>query len=78
MLEAYCWPRSALPGDAVAIHASTDLDGFRVEVARDGAERRVVWSGDGAAGHHATPQDASSGGCGWPAGNVKVPSDLGR
>jgi hypothetical protein len=72
MLEAYCWPRSALPGDSVAIHASTDQDTFRVEVARDGAERRVVWTGEGAAGHHATPEDASSGGCRWPAA-LEVP-----
>ena len=67
MLEAYCWPRSVEPGETVAIHASTDLDGFAVEVARDGADREVVWSGRGAAGHHAAPEDASSRGCGWPA-----------
>jgi hypothetical protein len=66
MLEAYCWPRSVLPGEAVGVHASADLGGFRVEVARDGAERRLVWDGEGAAGHHAAPEDASSGGCGWP------------
>ena len=67
MLEAYCWPRSVEPGETVAIRASTDLGGFAVEVARDGADREVVWSGRGAAGHHAAPEDASSRGCGWPA-----------
>ena len=67
MLEAYCWPRSVRPGEAVALHASTDANPFTIEVARDGADRRVVWTGEGTAGHHATPEDASSGGCGWPA-----------
>jgi len=65
MLEAYCWPRSVEPGETVAIHASTDLGGFAIEVARDGANREVRWSGQGAAGHHAAPEDASSMGCGW-------------
>ena len=72
MLEAYCWPRSVEPGETVAIHASTDLDGFAIEVARDGAYREVLWSGRGAAGHQAVPEDASSMGCGWPAA-LEVP-----
>jgi len=67
MLEAYCWPRSVEPGETVAIHASTDHSGFDLEVARDGANRDEVWSGRGAAGHHAVPEDASSMGCKWPA-----------
>ena len=72
MLDAYCWPRSVEPGETVAIHASTDLDGFAIEVARDGANREVTWSGRGAAGHHAVPEGASSVGCGWPAA-LEVP-----
>src|SRR6266516_7186991 len=67
MLEAYCWPRSVEPGETVAIHASPDHGGFDLEVARDGANREEVWSGRGAAGHHAVPEDASSMGCKWPA-----------
>src|SRR6266581_606695 len=67
MLEAYCWPRSVEPGETVSIHASTDGAKFAAEVARDGANREVVWTGEGAAGHHAVPEDASSMGCGWPA-----------
>jgi hypothetical protein len=51
----------------VALHASTDLSTFQIEVARDGADHRVVWTGEGAAGYHAVPEDASSEGCGWPA-----------
>jgi hypothetical protein len=55
MLEAYCWPRSVEPGETVAIHASTDLDGFAIEVARDGANREVMWSGRGGGGGGAPP-----------------------
>ncbi len=72
MLEAYCWPRSVEPGETVAIHASTDRNGFAIEVARDGANREVTWSGRGATGHHAVPEDASSMGCRWPAA-LEVP-----
>jgi hypothetical protein len=72
MLEAYCWPRSVEPGETVAIHASTDLDGFSIEVARDGGNREVMWSGRGAAGRHAVPEAASAVGCGWPAA-LEVP-----
>src|SRR5207245_8852148 len=74
VLEAYCGPRSVEPGETVAIHASTDLDGFAVEIARDGADREEVWSGRGAAGHHAVPDDVSAVGCGWPAA-LEVPVD---
>src|SRR5437016_5760047 len=74
MLEAYCWPRSVEPGETVAIHASTDVDGFDVVVARDGATLEEVWSGTGAAGLHGVPEDASSVGCGWPAA-LEVPAD---
>ena len=39
----------------------------RVEVARVGARREVVFSSDAvAADEHETPKDASSKGCGWP------------
>ena len=66
MLEAYCWPRSADPGQVVGLHVSTDAAGFDVTVTRDGAEPLEVWRGTGTAGHHATPADASANGCGWP------------
>jgi hypothetical protein len=66
MLDAYCWPRSVLPGETVALHASTDAAEFGIEIARDGADRRVVWTGEGTAARHAVPEDASSRGCGWP------------
>lgn len=67
MLEGYCFPRSAAPGDPVPLHVSTDARAFDVEVARVGAEREVVWSASGVPGaHHATPDDAAAAGCDWP------------
>ena len=50
MLDAYCWPQSVLPGEAVGLHVSSSGP-FGVEVAREGARHEVVWSADG---------------CGWP------------
>jgi len=68
MLEAYCFPRSALPGETLPLHVSTDAGTFDVEVAREGAQRTVVWrAADVAADAHATPSDAASNGCAWPA-----------
>jgi hypothetical protein len=76
MLEAYVWPQSADGGQEVALHVSTDAPSFDVEVAREGAERAVVWTRSGVAGVAAeTPADASANGCGWPA-PLAVP--LGR
>ena len=47
MIEAYCWPQSVVPGEPVALHLSTYAPTVQVEVARDGAEREVVWRGCG-------------------------------
>jgi N,N-dimethylformamidase beta subunit-like, C-terminal len=66
-LEAYCWPPSAVRGEAVGLRVSTDASSFDVEVAREGAAHEPVWSvGQVAARSHETPVDASSNGCGWP------------
>jgi N,N-dimethylformamidase beta subunit-like protein len=68
MLEAYAWPQSAVGGEAVSLHVSTDAGAFDVEVAREGAGHTVVWSRSGvAAGGHTTPDGAASNGCAWPA-----------
>ena len=72
MLEAYCWPRSAEPGQRVGLHVSTDAGRFDVSVTRDGAEPLEVWRGGGTAEAHPTPADASANGCGWPAA-VQIP-----
>jgi hypothetical protein len=73
MLEAYCFPRSAVAGEAVPLHASTDAATFDVEVAREGAAREVVWHATGVtAGNHDIPPDGSANGCDWPAA-LEVP-----
>jgi len=67
MLEAYCWPPSALPGEPVALHVSADAGRVDVEVAREGAAREVVLRRtDLASQRHDVPLDAASGGCAWP------------
>ncbi len=43
MLEAYCWPRSAVPGDRVGLHLSSDSPTVTVTVTRDGDEPTEVW-----------------------------------
>jgi hypothetical protein len=68
-VTGYCWPQTVEPGATVALHLSSS--GSRpvaVEVARVGHERTLVFSElNVPAGHHATPVDASTQGCGWPA-----------
>jgi hypothetical protein len=67
-VTGYCWPQSVAPGGTVALHLSSA--GGRtvdVEVARIGARREVVWHESVPAGDHATPRDAYSQGCDWPA-----------
>ncbi|MGH2631002.1 MAG: N,N-dimethylformamidase beta subunit family domain-containing protein, partial [Actinomycetota bacterium] len=67
MLEGYCFPRSAAPGEPLPLHVSTDASTFDVQVAREGATREVVWHASGVRGDvHATPDGASVNGCRWP------------
>jgi hypothetical protein len=67
VLDGYCLPQSALPGEEVALHVSS-ADPFGVEVAREGGDREVVWRADAVAGsEHPIPTTASAEGCGWPA-----------
>src|SRR5882762_2542284 len=69
VVTGYCWPQSAGAGEQVGLHLSSSGGRpVRVEVARVGARREVVFSADAvSADEHATPKDASSKGCGWPA-----------
>ncbi len=68
VVTGYCWPQSVGPGEQVGLHLSSSAARpVRVEVARVGARREVVFSADAVpAGEHATPHDAASKGCGWP------------
>jgi hypothetical protein len=69
VVTGYCWPQSVSPGGQVGLHISSSAGRcVRVEVARVGARREVVFSSDAVvADEHETPKDASSKGCGWPA-----------
>src|SRR5438477_90194 len=67
VVRGYCWPQSVGASERVGLHMSSSGGRpVRVEVARVGAEREVVFSSDVvAADDHETPKDASSRGCGW-------------
>src|SRR6202034_4715252 len=68
VVTGYCWPQSVGRGEQVGLHVSSSAGRpVRVEVARVGARREVVFTSDSvAAEEHETPTDASSNGCGWP------------
>src|SRR3954463_14822860 len=68
VVTGYCWPQSVDAGGQVGLHmSSAGGRPVRVEVARVGWRREVVFSQDAVdAGEHATPKDAAASGCGWP------------
>ena len=68
VVTGYCWPQSVGSGERVGLHmASAAGRPVRVEVARVGARREVVFRRDAvAADEHDTPTNASSEGCAWP------------
>lgn len=70
--SVYAWPQSVLPGETVGIHAAGPATGALMTVARIGARREVVWSGECTLEPHAVPSDAGANGCGWPV-TIEVP-----
>src|ERR1700682_6483215 len=68
VVTGYCWPQSVGAGEQVGVHMSSSAGRpVRVEVARVGACREVVFSSPAVeAEEHRTPKDAASKGCGWP------------
>lgn len=67
VIEGYTDRLSYRAGDEIHFHVSTAAPKFRLEVARVGADRVVVWRSEDQPGHaHAVPDNASSHGCGWP------------
>ena len=74
-IHGYPGKRSYVAGEEVTFHLSTNVGRVDVEIARIGAERKLVWSKKGiAAGEHPVPKHASSHGCDWPtAFSVKIP-----
>ena len=76
-VEGYADRLSVPAGDGIGFHVSTNLPRYSVEIARLGAERKVVWARDNLSGAcHPVPANASSHGCGWPpAFRITVPRD---
>ena len=68
VVTGYCWPQSVDAGEQVGLHMSSSGGRpVRVEVARVGARREVVFRADAVvADEHDIPKTASSRGCGWP------------
>jgi hypothetical protein len=68
VVTGYCWPQSVGSGGQVGVHLSSSGGRpVRVEVARIGVEREIVFgSAAVTVDEHETPEDASSKGCRWP------------
>ena len=68
VVTGYCWPQSVSAGGQVGLHMSSSGGRpVRVEVARVGGSREVVFRSDAvAADEHETPKDASSKGVAGP------------
>src|SRR6476660_5541101 len=59
---AYAWPLSVAPGEPVALHASGPPGHAKVVVARIGAHREVLWTGDIDLAPHPIPATAAAEG----------------
>ena len=67
VVTGYCWPQSVRGGEQLGLHLSSSGGRpVRVEVARVGFGREVVFRSQVVADEHETPRDAASKGCGWP------------
>jgi hypothetical protein len=74
-LEAYAHPASVAAGEPIRLHVSSTSPAFAAEVTREGATPQVVWRGEATGvAEHATPDDASANGCGWPVA-LEIPTD---
>ena len=77
-IEGYPDHESVAPGEELALHTSTTAGEYSVEIARLGAERKVVFQQAKipGGGFHAIPEHASANGCGWPITfKMPVPAD---
>ena len=67
-IEGYTNRLSVPAGGEIGFHISSGASRFDMEIARVGAERKVVWSESRLTGaEHPVPADASTHGCRWPA-----------
>ena len=72
-VEGYCGSLSVAPGGELALHVSSRVARYDVDVHRWGAIKEQVWMARDLTGvEHPTPADADANGCGWPAA-VTVP-----
>ena len=71
VVTGYCWPQSVAGGEDVGLHLSSSGGRpVRVEVARVGWKRDVVFKGTVEADEHPTPPNAAAEGCGWPVAHT--------
>ncbi len=71
----YAWPQSVVAGESVALRAAGPPGEGQVQIARVGARREPVWSGQIAIDPHDLPADAAPHGCPWPdAAVIEVPA----
>jgi hypothetical protein len=76
-VEGYGDRMSCAPGERIAFHVSTNAERYSLEIARVGAERKVVWEKNDLPGaKHPMPADAATHGCHWPAAvSLEIPKD---
>ncbi len=77
-IEAYPNKQSVAPGEELQLHTSTTANEYSIEIARLGADRKVVFqkSKIPGGGMHSIPENASSHGCNWPVSfRLPIPAD---
>ncbi|WP_435010491.1 N,N-dimethylformamidase beta subunit family domain-containing protein [Tundrisphaera lichenicola] len=76
-VEGYTDRLSYVAGDTVELHVSTTSARYSIEVARLGAESKVVLNqAEIAGGSYPIPENASNQGCGWPVSHrITIPAD---
>ena len=58
---------SLRPGETFSMHASSTIPACRLQIARVGTAREVVFEAPVSVGDYPTPPEADRNGCGWPA-----------
>lgn len=72
-IEGYTDRLSYRPGETIEFHVSTTTGRYAMEIARLGAESKVVHAQAGLPGaSHPIPEDASANGCQWPVAHRLV------
>lgn len=76
-VEGYAGRVSYVAGEHVELHVSTSASTYDIEIARLGAQRKIVLTRDDLPGaEHSVPENASSHGCGWPVSHTfPLPED---